>query len=41
MELSARMLVNAAADHYLSIEDAVTVGSVVLDALKKEAAARS
>lgn len=41
MELSARMMVNAAADHYLTIEDAVTVGSIVMEKLKKEIAAQS
>jgi len=34
--LSARLLVDGAADHYLTIEDAVTVGSIVLEALKAQ-----
>lgn len=36
MELSARMLLDACADHYLSVEDAVTAGSIVLDALEAQ-----
>lgn len=36
IDLSARLLVDGAADHYLTIEDAVTVGSIVLEALKMQ-----
>lgn len=32
-EASGRMLLNAAADHYLSVEDAVTAGSLILEEL--------
>lgn len=34
MDVSVRLLVNGAADHYLTVEDAVTVGSIVLETLK-------
>lgn len=34
-EASGRMLLNASADHYLSVEDAVTVGSLILEELVK------
>lgn len=34
LELSARMLIDGAADHYLTVEDAVTVGSIVLERMK-------
>jgi len=36
LELSARLLIDGAADHYLTVEDAVTVGSIVLEALKAQ-----
>lgn len=34
-DASGRMMLDAAADHYLTIEDAVTVGSILLDKLRK------
>ena len=33
-DASGRMLLDSAADHYLTVEDAVTVGSILLDLLK-------
>ena len=33
MEASGRMLLNASADHYLTVEDAVTAGSLILEEL--------
>lgn len=34
-EASGRMLLDAGADHYLSVEDAVTAGSLILEELMK------
>ncbi len=33
---SGRLFLNSSADHYLSIEDAVTVGSLILDRLQRQ-----
>ena len=33
-DASGRLLLNGSADHYLTIEDAVTAGSILLDALE-------
>ena len=35
-DASARMLLDASADHYLTIEDAVTVGEILLEKLLNE-----
>ena len=35
IEGSGRLFLNGSADHYLSIEDAVTVGSIILDRLQR------
>ena len=36
IEGSGRLFLNGSADHYLSIEDAVTVGSIILDRLQRQ-----
>lgn len=33
---SGRLFLNNSADHYLSVEDAVTVGTIILDRLRQE-----
>ena len=33
---SGRLFLNGSADHYLSVEDAVTVGSIILDRLQRQ-----
>lgn len=36
IEGSGRLFLNGSADHYLSIEDAVTVGTIILDRLRQQ-----
>lgn len=36
IEGSGRLFLNSSADHYLSVEDAVTVGSILLDRLRRQ-----
>lgn len=36
MDASGRMFLNKNADHYLTVEDAVTVGDVILNSLAEQ-----